>query len=82
MHGPANLRVGPEENGVCPRFSCFVTLLLALTLAVAPVHAQQPPYPSKPLKILMPFPAGGPTDILGRLVGQKLTESLGQNVII
>jgi tripartite-type tricarboxylate transporter receptor subunit TctC len=30
----------------------------------------------------MPFPAGGPTDILGRLVGQKLTESFGQNVII
>jgi tripartite-type tricarboxylate transporter receptor subunit TctC len=47
----------------------------------APAHAQQP-YPSKPLKMIMPFPAGGPTDILGRLVGQKLTEAWGQNVMI
>jgi tripartite-type tricarboxylate transporter receptor subunit TctC len=54
--------------------------------ATAPVHAQQTAsgaaYPSKPIKMVMPFPAGGPTDILGRLLGQKLTESWGQNVVI
>jgi tripartite-type tricarboxylate transporter receptor subunit TctC len=39
-------------------------------------------YPSKPVKMIMPYPAGGPTDILGRLLGQKLTEAWGQNVVI
>jgi tripartite-type tricarboxylate transporter receptor subunit TctC len=55
-------------------------LALACTL---PAHAQQQAsYPVKPLKMIMSFPAGGPTDILGRLLGQKLLESWGQNVII
>ena len=59
---------------------------LVAWLAAGTVHAQQAPsgagYPSKPLKMVMPFPAGGPTDILGRLLGQKLTDAWGQNVII
>jgi tripartite-type tricarboxylate transporter receptor subunit TctC len=64
-------------------FACSLLALVATELLfVAPAQAQQPPYPSKPLKMIMPFPAGGPTDILGRLVGQKLTESFGQNVVI
>src|SRR5688572_7160621 len=44
------------------------------------VGAQQ--YPAKPVRLVMPFPAGGPTDILGRLIGQRLTEAWGQNVMI
>jgi tripartite-type tricarboxylate transporter receptor subunit TctC len=59
---------------------------VAALLAAGAGQAQQSPgaagYPSKPLKIVMPFPAGGPTDILGRLLGQKLTEAWGQNVVI
>ncbi|MGZ8154099.1 MAG: Bug family tripartite tricarboxylate transporter substrate binding protein [Burkholderiales bacterium] len=51
-------------------------------LYAALAFAQQPPYPAKPIKMIMPFPAGGPTDILGRLLGQKLTEAWGQNVVI
>jgi tripartite-type tricarboxylate transporter receptor subunit TctC len=39
-------------------------------------------YPSKPLRFIAPNPPGGPTDILARLVGQKLSESMGQPVII
>ena len=42
----------------------------------------QQPYPSKPIKMIMSFPAGGPTDILGRLLGARLTEAWGQNVVI
>lgn len=38
-------------------------------------------YPSKPIRLVVPFPAGGPSDILGRALGQKLTEQLGQNVV-
>jgi tripartite-type tricarboxylate transporter receptor subunit TctC len=39
-------------------------------------------YPSKPIKIIVPFPPGGPTDVMGRLVAQRLSESIGQAVII
>ena len=39
-------------------------------------------YPAKPIRMVVPFPAGGPTDIVGRTVSQKLSESLGQPVII
>jgi len=44
--------------------------------------AAEAPYPSKVVRMILPFPPGGPTDILGRVVGQKLTESLGQPVVI
>ncbi|MGZ8210489.1 MAG: Bug family tripartite tricarboxylate transporter substrate binding protein [Burkholderiales bacterium] len=61
-----------------PRRVFAIGAILYAALAVA----QQPPYPAKPIKMIMPFPAGGPTDILGRLLGQKLTEAWGQNVVI
>ncbi len=38
-------------------------------------------YPSKPVRLILPFPAGGPTDLLGRLLGLKLVETLGQPVV-
>lgn len=52
----------------------------ALLISAGQVAAQI--YPSRAVKMIVPFPAGGPTDILGRLLGQKLTESWGQSVVI
>ena len=39
-------------------------------------------YPAKPVKVVLPFPAGGPTDVVGRLLAQKLSEQAGQNFLI
>ena len=59
-------------------------LLTSLLLAPA-AYAQQraaPDYPSKPVRLVVPFVAGGPMDVIGRLVGQKITAAWGQNFII
>jgi tripartite-type tricarboxylate transporter receptor subunit TctC len=58
--------------------------LAALLFAGAPVAAQSPAdkYPDKPIKIIVPFAPGGSTDILARVIGQKMTESWGQTVVI
>ena len=59
-----------------------LALLVPLLLAALPVSAQAPdPYPSKPLRFILPFPPGGGTDILGRLIAERMTASLGQPVV-
>jgi tripartite-type tricarboxylate transporter receptor subunit TctC len=53
--------------------------LSCATVIASPVIAQT--YPSKPIRFVLPFPAGGPTDLLGRIMGQKLAAQLGQPVV-
>lgn len=57
------------------------TVLASGLLATVPAAAQAA-YPSKPITIVVPFSAGGTTDILARIVGQALTAELGQSVIV
>ena len=59
----------------------LVLLAGALTLAF-PQLATAQSWPTKPIKLIIPFAAGGTTDILGRLLAQQLTKDLGQNVIV
>ena len=54
---------------------------IAIAFFALAVHAQAP-YPNKPVRLVVPFPAGGTTDILARAVAQKLTETMGQTVVI
>jgi len=55
-------------------------LLAAALLASAPASAQS--WPAKPVRFIVPFPPGGSTDVLGRIVAVKLAEALGQQVIV
>jgi tripartite-type tricarboxylate transporter receptor subunit TctC len=61
-------------RGISPVLA-FIAALLLQPLALAQA------YPAKPVRWILPFPTGGPTDLLGRLLGQKLAELLGQPVV-
>ena len=58
-----------------------VLCALAVTAAVA-TAAQAQNFPTKPVRLVVPFPAGGPTDLLARTMGQKLTEFWNQTLVI
>jgi tripartite-type tricarboxylate transporter receptor subunit TctC len=57
-------------------------LLAAMLLALMAAGAQAQGYPARPIRLIVPFPPGGSTDILGRALGQKLAEAWGQQVIV
>jgi tripartite-type tricarboxylate transporter receptor subunit TctC len=58
---------------------CSAILVLACGVATAEESAS---YPSRPIKLIVPFPAGGPPDTIARLVGNDISSRLGQNVVI
>jgi tripartite-type tricarboxylate transporter receptor subunit TctC len=60
------------------RSIAFALCALASTAA----WSQSAPYPTKPIRFVVPFVAGGPTDIQGRMLGEKLGQRLGQQVIV
>ncbi|MES2631629.1 MAG: tripartite tricarboxylate transporter substrate binding protein [Pseudomonadota bacterium] len=63
----------------------FAVRMLAAVVASATVFAGSAfaqAWPNKPVRMIVPYPAGGPTDVLARVLGQKLGDALGQNVIV
>ena len=65
------------------RGRCMPACVCALALTVIAGHASaQSAYPSKSIRILVPFPAGGSTDFVARGIGQKITEAWGQQVVL
>jgi tripartite-type tricarboxylate transporter receptor subunit TctC len=62
--------------------SLLRALLTGLTLALLPAQAGAQDFPAKPIKLIVPFPAGGPNDIIARIVGQRISELTRQPVVI
>src|SRR5262249_14686706 len=63
--------------------SVFAVLLAVLTTFVAPAaNAEEAAYPNRPIKILIAFPVGGLLDVVSRVVGEKMSSLLGQQMVI
>jgi tripartite-type tricarboxylate transporter receptor subunit TctC len=58
----------------------FITFTIACSFVWSQAIAQE--YPSRPIRLIVPYPAGGPTDILGRITAQRLQAALGQPVVV
>jgi tripartite-type tricarboxylate transporter receptor subunit TctC len=56
--------------------------MFGVSVLLAPMAAQAQDFPNRQIKLIVPFPAGGPNDIIARLVGQRMSELLKQNIII
>ena len=72
-------------NGIAPAFAFRLAglgAILAALAAVCTAARAEDQYPSKSVRIVVPFAAGGPTDIVGRIVGSKLGELLGQQFYV
>jgi tripartite-type tricarboxylate transporter receptor subunit TctC len=61
-----------------------IALVIGLTMVMATAGAQEraDSFPTRSVKIVVPFPAGGPSDVLARMIGQKMTEDWGQPVLV
>ena len=62
------------------RLITAAAIVMAMVGASVPVQAQS--YPTRTIRLIVPFPAGGPVDVMGRLIAQSLSSSLGQQVIV
>jgi tripartite-type tricarboxylate transporter receptor subunit TctC len=58
------------------------TLGLSPALGQPAANNDAATYPNRAIKIVVPFPAGGPSDVLARLIGQKMSEDWGQPVVV
>src|ERR1043166_8859291 len=60
----------------------FAAVALGLAAAAIDESALAQTYPARSITMVVPFSAGGPTDVLGRILGQRMSQSLGQQIIV
>src|SRR5258707_6207793 len=71
---------GTNHSQEIPVRAIFAFVVMGVVLLAQPAAAQT--YPSKPIHVLVPYAPGGPADIAARVVGAKLTEAWGQQVVV
>jgi tripartite-type tricarboxylate transporter receptor subunit TctC len=64
------------------RFASIVLAAALLAASAAVAQASDTEWPQRPIRLIVPFPAGASTDIIARIVGQKLSQGLGQQIVI
>jgi tripartite-type tricarboxylate transporter receptor subunit TctC len=72
----------PDDLTLSTRRRVLALSALAAFLALSAPVAAQPAYPTRTIRVIVPFPAGGTTDLVARLFAQRLGEGLGQSVIV
>ncbi len=71
--------IGKARLGALGLFTCLLTM--GATIA-NPVHAQTAAYPNKQIRMVVPYPPGGPTDLTARVVAAEMSNSLGQSIVV
>jgi tripartite-type tricarboxylate transporter receptor subunit TctC len=74
------LAIGPMRRIIAAWLFALLKIAFVMTASSWPGNAES--YPARPIKIVVPFPAGGPTDVAARLVAQSLPSRLGQSVVV
>jgi len=73
---------GSTSNGKRARYCAVMNGALALLVAVSPALLSAQPYPTRPLRLVVGFAPGGANDIVGRIVAQRLSEDIGQQIVV
>jgi len=70
------------RNALRLNFISRLWIFSILSITAVSIAYAQPTYPNRPIKFIAPFPPGGTSDVLGRIMAQKLSDALGQSVIV
>src|SRR5438132_2188123 len=65
-----------------PKSKALVLLIALFAAALHATHAAAQAYPSKPVRLIIPFPPGGSNDVVGRMIAFQLSERLGKQVVV
>ena len=76
-----NLHCQPRRATLAALF-CLAGLAFALTLALGGAAQAQTNYPDKPIRFVVPYPPGGGTDVIARIVVERFQAALGQTIVI
>ena len=64
------------------RSCCSILVAAGLVVITGLGASAQQPYPTRPITVVVPFAAGGPTDVLTRILGQHMSHTLGQQIVV
>ena len=70
------MKLPPNPEGISRRRALVVPAALLGAVCLARAAAADEPYPTRPIRVIVAYPPGGPTDVMGRLISQALSESL------